>query len=133
MIKPAWLSTIQKALDGSALRHTVISNNLANINTPGFKKSEVSFQAALEETLNPEPKLKRTRDSHFPAVINVEDSRIIQVQQIQGTTLRNDGNNVDMDMELAALAENNLYFNSLAQLLSSQLSLIKTSINEGKR
>lgn len=133
MIKPAWLNSIQKALDGSALKHTVISNNLANVNTPGFKKSEVSFQAALEESLRPGAELKRTRDLHLPAAINVEDSRIIQIRQVQETTLRNDGNNVDMDMELAALAENNLYFNSLAQLLSSQLSLLRQSISEGRR
>lgn len=133
MIKTQLMDVLQKAMDGSTLRHTAITNNIANVNTPGYKKIEVSFQDALEEALQPEAKLKRTNPKHLPVRRPLDDAGIVQTRTSTQTTLRNDGNNVDVDIELATLAENNLYFNGLAQMLSSQLALLKTSISEGKR
>lgn len=133
MIKTQLMDVLQKALDGSTLRHTAITNNIANVNTPGYKKLEVSFQSALEDALQPKSNLKRTKPKHLPIPVSLNDPALIQVTKNSETTLRNDGNNVDIDMEQAALAENTLYFNSLAQMLSDQMSLLRTSIWEGKR
>lgn len=124
---------LEKAMDGSAKQHTVISNNIANVNTPGFKKSQVSFQDELGQALAPTKQLKRTNPKHFPAADEGSDAPPFTVTRITSTSLRNDGNNVDIDIEQVTLAENNLYFNSLAQLLSSQLALLRHSISEGRR
>jgi len=129
------VSLLQNAMDGSSMQNTVISNNIANVNTPGYKKQTVTFQEELEKTIgqtNKQLQLKRTRDKHLSGQKTVDRS-IAKINKNNDTKLRNDGNNVDIDMELAALAENTLYFNSLAQLLSSQLALLRTSITEGRR
>jgi len=134
MIKTQLMDVIGKAMDGSALRHTAISNNLANVNTPGYKRLEVSFQDALAEAVQPTRlDLKRTKPKHFSIRPSLDDPGIVQMKTNRSTSLRNDGNNVDIDIELAALAENNLYFNSLAQMLSGQLALLRQSISEGRR
>ncbi len=133
MIRTQMVDVLQKAMDGSVVKHTAITNNLANVNTPGYKKLEVSFQDALSEALEPQQKLKRTKPKHLPVAVSLDDPNLVQIRRDTSTSLRNDGNNVDVDMESAALAENQLYFLSLVQLLSSELSLLRASITEGKR
>ncbi len=130
MLKTNTIHLLEKGLTGSSLRHRAISNNIANANTPGYKKVEVSFQHVLENTLETRQTLKTTNKKHLPIK---EEELLPFVRENRETTLRNDGNNVDIDIELSALAQNNLYFNSLAQLLSSQLALLRQSITEGRR
>lgn len=130
MFKTNTINLLEKAMNGGVLRHSIITNNLANVNTPGFKRSDVSFRSTLDDVMKPTLKLKTTKLKHLetrevkcePAVVNFQE-----------TSMRNDGNNVDVDMELAALAENTLYINSLTQFLSSQLALLRQSITEGRR
>lgn len=123
-------------MDGGSVQNAVISNNIANVNTPRYKKKSVTFQEELEKSITQTNdqvlELKRTNAKHLSGR---QDTIIktIDIKEMTDTKLRNDGNNVDIDMELAALAENNLYFNSLAELLSTQLSLLKTSVTEGRR
>lgn len=133
MFNTSLVSILEKALEGSSLRHSVISNNIANVNTPGFKKSEVDFRDALKRQLEKPAvqRLKQTRLKHLPD----KEADLLsgfQVVKESNSSLRTDGNNVDIEMELAGLAENTIYYNSLVQLLSSQISLLKTSINEGR-
>lgn len=135
MFQTRIVNTLEKAMNGSSLRQTVISNNIANVNAPGYKRSEVSFREALEKSLESEQpasdRLKRTRAQHLPLPAHKENMAVITEES--NTSLRNDGNNVDIDREMSDLAGNNIYFNGLAQLLNSQLSLLRTAISEGKR
>lgn len=135
MLETKLINILQKAMDGSSTQNMAISNNIANVNTPGYKKQIVTFQEELEKSINQANNhlsLKRTSEKHLTGREPV-DQNMISISEINNTKLRNDGNNVDVDMELAALAENTLYFNSLIELLSSQLSLLRTSISEGRR
>lgn len=115
------------AFEGSVLRHKVISNNIANVNTPKFKKSEVSFQKALAEKL--ESQGERGKNKLFEGE-GRED--IVKVHKVHDTSLGNDDNNVDIDMESTHLAQNNLYYDGLTRLLSSQIAILRNSINEGR-
>lgn len=136
MFKTDLMNILEKAMDGSSVKNTVVSNNIANVNTPGFKKSTVSFQKSLEKSLEKSQESairpKRTKPQHL-AKTRLDDPDLVQVYQVKDTSMRTDGNNVDIDMELATLAQNNLYFNSLAQFLSYQLSLLRYSITEGSK
>jgi len=123
------MNLLEKAMNVSTARHNVISDNITNANTPGFKRSDVSFRSVLDNSLDSQFELKVTRPEHT-RISNGTNPLVIQDQK---TSLRSDGNNVDIDIELANLAENNLYFNSLAHFLSSQLSLLRQSISEGRR
>lgn len=123
---------LEKALAASALRQKTISNNIANVNTPGYKKSDVLFedklQTAMNQSLLP---LTRTNTNHLPAgQISSELEPSIVVDNT--SSMRLDGNNVDIDKEMAGLAKNSIYYNAVAQQLSKQYSMLLSAIREGK-
>jgi len=124
------INLLERAMNGSNLRHAVLSNNLANVNTPEYKRGDVEFRSLLGKEMESHLLLKKTRDKHL-------DSKEVSVEPVMidysSTSLRNDGNNVDIDMENAALAENTLYFNGIAKFLSSRLSLLRYAVTEGRK
>ncbi len=131
------LLMVQKSLDSVAIRQEHIANNLANVDTPGFKRVEVSFQEQLKAALNPNTDaalLWRTNPKHLPIAESI-DLRNFKpsVTTISETIGRNDGNNVDLEMETAKLAENSLMYQSLTDVASRYLAGLKTAISEGKR
>ncbi len=127
---------LQKSLDSLALQHQVIANNIANIDTPNFKRSVVSFQDKLKTALDiaPDSPLWRTNPMHFPIQPQTVSLNNFHpdVRTISETIGRNDGNNVDLEMESGLLAENNLLYNSLADVTSRYIVNIKHAISEGK-
>ncbi|MBM2833617.1 MAG: flgB [Candidatus Brocadiaceae bacterium] len=113
---------LEKMLDVSSVKHKVIANNIANVNTPGYKKMDVSFADQLEKALNKDSMNKF--DTLQPKiVISKEDS---------SETVRNDGNNVDMDKEVSSLIKNTLTYSIYTQLLAKKYEGIKSAI-EGSR
>jgi flagellar basal-body rod protein FlgB len=130
------LTILQKSLDALATQHQVVANNLANIDTPQFKRSVVSFQDKLRAALNinePSP-LWRTHPMHFPIAQRVSlDNFKPDVQTLTDTIGRNDGNNVDLEMESGVLAENNLLYNSMADVTSRYMANLRHAISEGRQ
>ena len=125
------IDILQKAVGAATLRQKVISDNIANVNTPQFKKSEVQFEELLAKEME-EPKLQmaRTNQAHLPAAKNgFPDAKINTITQ---TSYRTDGNNVDIDTEMAGMAKNNIYYNAVVQQLSGYFSGIRSAIKEGK-
>jgi flagellar basal-body rod protein FlgB len=134
------MSLVQRSLDAAALSHSVISNNLANVDTPGFKRSEVVFGERLKKALaqrGQEPQhlaAAKTDTAHldFDAADDL-DSIQPEIATDSQTTLRNDGNNVDIDKEMSLLAQNTVWYSTLAQLSQMQFSSLRSAITEGKR
>jgi len=130
---PGWLDNpllnrLEKGLDASSLRQKVLANNMANVDTPGFKRSDVDFAAVFGEALGGEQlPLKATSPLHLTGVAGGEES---VVRTDNRTTLRNDGNNVDIDREMANVAENSLYYNGVTRSLSAQLELLRMVIQQ---
>lgn len=118
---------IKLGLDASALRGKVIANNMANINTENFKKSYVSFEENLTNATN-EFNLKRTKNVHLNGKLN---ESLISVKKDNGTSMRTDGNNVDMDLEKVNQASNNLMYNALITQANSKLNMTKAVISGG--
>lgn len=118
---------IKLGLDASALRGKVIANNMANINTENFKKSYVSFEENLTKATN-EFSLKRTENVHLKGKLN--DS-LISVKEDNSTSMRTDGNNVDMDLEKVNQAANSLMYNALITQANSKLNMTKAVISGG--
>ena len=130
------MTVLQKSLDSLAVQHQAITNNLANIDTPQFKRSVVSFQDKMKAALNiNEPSFMwRTNPMHFPIPQNVSlDNFQPDIQTLTNTIGRNDGNNVDLEMESGLLAENNLLYNSLADVTGRYIANLKHSITEGRQ
>ena len=125
------LKVMESGLDASSLKQKVLSNNVANADTPNFKRSDVDFQQVLGEALG-EPGtnllLKVTSPQHIQSVPGAAQSAVVTDNS---TSFRNDGNNVDIDREMANVAENGLYYNSMTQALTNQLGLLRMVI-QGK-
>ncbi|MFD2612997.1 flagellar basal body rod protein FlgB [Paenibacillus gansuensis] len=129
------MSSLERSLDVSMLRQKVISNNIANVDTPNFKKSEVKFEEylqAAEDGWNPEPLAgKRTNPRHF--YIGPLSSLPLPTVVTAGTTLMNNsGNNVDIDYEMTELAKNQLKYNTYIQELNHEITQYRTAIQGGK-
>ncbi len=120
----------QKALNASWLRNSAISNNIANVNTPGYKRQDVKFDSILKDFINSDShKLTKTHEKHFPT--GSFDSLDPVISTESRTSFRKDDNNVNIDVEMAELAKNTIKFNSLTTQLSNHLSRIKMVISNG--
>ena len=119
-----------RGLKAANLRQEVISNNIANVNTPNFKKSDVVFESLLakELNLNKSGKLEmvRTNDRHLP--VDANDAAAARIERQDTTLMRVDNNNVDIDVEMANLSKNHIYYNSLAREMGSYLTKVKNVI-----
>jgi flagellar basal-body rod protein FlgB len=114
-----------KAVDAAALRHRALSNNIANVETPGYTREDVSFESELRMAL----------DGPGSSSIQEREVRDVRanVQKDTKAPAREDGNNVDIDREMTALAENTLNYQALLQSLSIKGQILRTAIYEGKR
>jgi flagellar basal-body rod protein FlgB len=112
---------VNRALDAAALRHEVIANNLANINTPGYKRQEVRFEEQLSAAL--------AQGASGSAVTSLPANLKPEVVTVANTSLRADGNNVDPEAENVALATNTLRFEMLAQSTAGYFASLKSVIN----
>jgi flagellar basal-body rod protein FlgB len=125
---------LQGALTGLATRQRVITNNVANVDTPEFKGSRVDFEQAL---LNATGRVEGLRMASVPnAVAGPDDDRADlkpEVVTMSGTSRRSDGNNVDIDQEMVELAQTNLTYNAVTQLLNGRMAILRTVINGGSR
>ena len=109
-------ATLKSLLDGCATRQTVLANNVANANTAGFTRSDVSFKDAMAQALtskNPEQSMQQVH-----ATIH-EDTK---------TARRGDGNNVSLQKELGMMAENRLLYDLSAQALAVQYARTRSAI-----
>ncbi|MGI6318094.1 MAG: flagellar basal body rod protein FlgB [Firmicutes bacterium] len=116
-----------KSLDRASLQHKVTAQNIANLNTPGYKRSYIEFS---EELNRAKLSLKRTNPRHLPA--GGAQSEEPQVRVEGGTAMRTDGNNVDLDREMLDLVTNQLRYNILAQTVSDRLTKWRNIINVGR-
>ena len=125
------INALEKALNGSSLRHKVISNNIANINTPGYKRMEVSFEEELAMAAKGDirPEIALTHPKHIAPRGQVPIPN--QIRTIENTSLRTDGNNVDIDAEMAAMTKNNIFYNTVAQRINGYYTNIKLAIKGG--
>lgn len=134
------IDTLARGLDAASLRHQVTANNLANVNTPGFKRGRVVFEDHLAAALKGEAgsaastvPLARTHPAHRPVPAPTTAAATATVVTDTTLGLRNDGNNVDVDTEMAILARNSLWYTAMSRLVSDRFSLLRHAITEGRR
>ena len=127
---------LEQAISAASLRHKVIADNIANVNTPGFKRSEVKFEDVLRESIDNTSrnklKLSTTHERHI-ASTQASNSAKPQIIKVETNSMRTDGNNVDIEFEMANMAKNNIYYDAAVQQLSRHFTSIKSVINEGRR
>ncbi|NMA03955.1 MAG: flagellar basal body rod protein FlgB [Clostridiales bacterium] len=127
------INLLARALDASWKRNEIITNNIANAETPGFKKSVVLFEEILREQLSG-GKLKGvvTNPRHIRINdININDIKY-KIKTEDNFSTRMDKNNVDIDVEMAERAKNEIVYNVLTDKIQSNFRRIKFIINEGR-
>ena len=132
IVNASQIDVMQRALQAANLRQEVISNNIANINTPRFKRSTVAFEEMLAKELGYEDdpnqlKVIRTHDKHLPVALQGKAVPAAKVDE--SDIMRVDDNNVDIDREMAGMAKNQIMFNALARTLGGHISRLKTVIS----
>lgn len=121
------MQLLKVGLDASALRGKVIANNMSNINTEDFKRSYVSFEENLKSEID-KFSLKKTDSKHLSGTLS--DS-LVDVEVDNSTSMRTDGNNVDLDLEKVDQAANSLMYNALITQANSKLNMTKIVISGG--
>lgn len=120
---------VEKSLDACALRGRAISNNLANLTTPGYQRIEVSFEERLKAALD----LKNLagaadKPGHMPLGRPDPETVKAYAYRSQDPVLPGDINNVDVDTEAAKLAENQILFSFGVKFIQSRKSDIVSAI-----
>jgi flagellar basal-body rod protein FlgB len=108
------VGVLAQLMDAAALRHRVLAQNVANVNTPGYTRREVAFEADLAKALaapnGAAPPVKPT--------VTVDETAPERV----------DGNNVDIDKEMGAISKNALLFQAAAQIVASRVASLRAAI-----
>jgi flagellar basal-body rod protein FlgB len=118
------IGIMSRALDATALRQKSISNNIANIDTPNYRPTTVSFEEILQKEFSSSFVGNRTNDKH----LSIGASGRVPLPVLSQTTkvLKNNGNGVDLDFEMTELSKNTLRFQSLTYSINEELNLLKT-------
>jgi flagellar basal-body rod protein FlgB len=108
------VGVLAQVLNAAALRHRVLAQNVANVNTPGYTRREVSFEADLAKAL-------AAPDATASAVKPT-------VSTDEASPARADGNNVDIDKEMGAISKNALLYHAAAQIVASRVASLRAAI-----
>ena len=123
-----YADVLNKAADASWLRHQAIANNIANIDTPYYKRQDVDFESVLEYELR-----------HFqyePLDVKVKNVHLNRLDvgtytDMENYSYRIDKNNVDVDQEASQLAKNQIKYQGLVNSMTQEFSRTKTAIGNG--
>jgi len=128
---------LERALDGVAARQRVTAHNIANVNTPGYKRYRLSFEESLRQAVEKSEhrRLKGaiTHPRHIPIGERSSLERPFRVERDMTTTMRNDGNNVDIEAELAQLTKDQVFYQALADQVARRYAMLRAVITEGRR
>ncbi|MCK9224687.1 MAG: flagellar basal body rod protein FlgB [Candidatus Muirbacterium halophilum] len=126
------LRLLEQGLDCASFRHRIISNNIANVDTPGFKISGVKFEDKLRKVLNDDGiKGVRTHANHMPVGLPQYNEVIPQKIMFTDTNYRNDKNNVDIDVEMAKMSKNSIYYEACITRTNSFFTNLDEAITKG--
>lgn len=123
------MNILERSLDYSALKNNVISNNIANVDTPNYKAKKVEFKSVLNEALTNQLETKRTHPKHIPFNNQRTPFQIVSNHQ---TMYNHNGNNVDIDKEMSELAKNQIYYRGLVERINGKFSTLQTVIRGGR-
>lgn len=124
-----YINVLNKAASASWTRNEVIANNLANVDTPDYKRKDLDFESLLSEALSDTSVHTKNLDKK---VSNINLSSLNPDVYTEYSTLsyRYDGNNVDIDTEQAYLADNQIKYYALLDSMTHEFNRLKTVLNQ---
>jgi flagellar basal-body rod protein FlgB len=127
------IQLLQKVLDLRSANQRVIATNIANADTPGYARKVFEFEQELQQAITATPgTLETTHSKHIPTTPSTINSVTGTVRQIEDKTGIGDENGVSVDMEMIALSENELLYETATQLLKKKFASLRYIIQEGK-
>lgn len=121
-------TTLKTAMDVQMKRQELHAQNIANAETPGYKRKYVAFEEYFQES-KMKLKLNQTNEKHFPKL-----TKTITAKEItqKNTNLTNDKNNVDIDMEMTEMVKDALRYQTLSRLMSANIDRYNTVIRNAR-
>jgi flagellar basal-body rod protein FlgB len=123
------INQLENSLKYSTIKQNVIAQNIANVDTPNYKSKEVlkpSFQSELTTAMQ----ANRTDVRHLHFSNSTQSPAAVFTRT--NSQYNHNGNSVDIDKEMAELAENQIYYNALTERISGKFNSLKTVISGGK-
>ncbi|MGN0513558.1 MAG: flagellar basal body rod protein FlgB [Lachnospiraceae bacterium] len=120
-----YIDVLKKAADASVYRNELLSNNIANVDTPGYKRKDLEFEVHLNRAIE---SAGTQKDTLTKKVHNVDLDGVKMMTYIDNADLsyRLDGNNVDISSEQTELASNQIVYNGLIDSMTHEFSRIKS-------
>ena len=120
---------LEKGLRAYSMRQKSIADNIANVDTPGFSRSEVNFEEDLKKALEKKGvKGYVTQENHIQ-IGRVELEKVKPKYEVpKDKTLKSGMNNIDIDKEMAELAKNQINYQSASQLMHTIFSRLRSAI-----
>ena len=135
LLNDTTMQLLSKSLDYRTSRHDLLASNIANKDTPGYKAEDMVFEKALGKALNADkPGPLRTTDPRHMDANFTPPLELHQPERIQSANAfpSFNGNTVDIDREMAKVAENQLMYNATAKMVAHKIKLMKTALNDGR-
>ncbi|SDY72343.1 flagellar basal-body rod protein FlgB [Evansella caseinilytica] len=130
LINNATNQLLQTALTASTTRQNTISQNIANVDTPNYKAKKAVFAHELSSAIDRQKLTAyRTDVRHIP--FGGSSSEEVRVIERTDTQYNHNGNNVDIDLEMADMAKNQIYYNALTDRLNGRFNSVLTVLGKG--
>lgn len=122
------LGKLQYAMDISSYKNGVLAQNIANMDTPGYKSKGVDFNRSMKEIFSSKENiaLMKTDEKHIDGKKSSEN--LFSTEYRNSPSVRNDGNDVNIDLEMYEMSSNGLLYSELSQLTGYQFTKIKNAI-----
>jgi flagellar basal-body rod protein FlgB len=128
------MASLEQSLNLRSMNQKLIVSNIANMDTPRYKAFKMMVDDHMQDAAQDGPQLTmtRTQAGHLNTTGNrMEAGRVVRVES-NDLSLRGDGNTVELDTEMANLAENTLKYNTATRIISNKFKLLKDVIKGGQ-
>ena len=128
------IGLVGKVLDMQLQRQNVVTSNMANIKTPGYRARKLMFEDELQAAigLDAKGKMSRTNQKHMPVVFDPKSFGPEWKSAFKPRIVHGE-DRVDLDKEMAAMAKNSLQYNALASVIKSNFDSLRAIITEGQK
>lgn len=128
------MASLERSLNLRAMNQKLIVSNVANLDTPNFKAFKMVVDEALQDGHNSTPPLRMTRTQPGHLGLPAAKGEAVRVERVEENplSLRGDGNTVELDTEMANLAENTLLYNTATRIIANKFATLKDVIKGGQ-
>lgn len=120
-----YINVLNKAAEASWTKNEIIANNIANVDTPDYKRKDLNFESLLSEALSTTSTHTKNMDKKV-ANLNLASLRPDVYTEYSTLSYRYDGNNVDIDTEQAYLADNQIKYYTLLDSMTHEFNRLKS-------